>query len=54
MRKELSIIIKLEIMFESKFMAQPKEMTNFMALIKSKRQELMELLLSLEIKKAMF
>ena len=54
MRKELSIIIKLEIVFGSKFMTQPREMTSFMALIKSKRQELMKLLLSLEMKKAMF
>ena len=54
MRKELSIIIKLEIMFGSRFMTLPREMTSSMALIKSKRQEQMELLLLLEMKKTMF
>ena len=54
MRKELSTIIKLGIMFGSRSMILPREMTSSMGLIKSKRQELMELLLSSEMKKVMF
>ena len=54
MRRELNIIIKLEIMFGSRFMTLPREMTSSMVLIKFKRQEQMELLLLLEMKKAMF
>ena len=54
MRKEFNIIIKLEIMFGSRFMIQPREMISYMALIKFKRPEQMELLWSLKMKKEMF
>ena len=54
MRKELSTTIKLGTMFGSRYMIHPKEKINYMVLIKSKRPELMEQLLSLGMKKEMF
>ena len=54
MRRELNITIRLVIMYGSRFMTHPREMINSMVLIKFKRQEQMELLLLLEMKKAMF
>ena len=54
MRRELNTTIRLEIMYGSKFMTHPREMISFMVLIKFKRQEQMELLLSLGMKKEMF
>ena len=54
MRKELSITIKLETMFGSRSMIHLREKISYMVLIKSKRPEQMELLLSLGMKKEMF
>ena len=53
MRKELNTTIKLETMFGSRSMIQPREKISYMVPIKFKKLELMELLLSLEMKKEM-